>query len=152
MIVSLPTSRAAPLLVSSLVLLCWCVAGCDRGAVGSETVSICVPEGACDPTMFEQGLHDAPADLEIGRSIFDSTCATCHGPGGKGLGPTARIDFTQPVWHARYVDKEIAEIIRKGRPPTMPAMPLADAQLRDVIAYLRSLKVVPAEGDAPGGY
>ena len=102
--------------------------------------------------MFEQGLHDSPADLDVGRSIFESTCASCHGPGGKGLGATARIDFTQPVWHARFVDKEIADVIRKGRPPTMPAMPLADAQLRDVIAFLRSLKVVPPEADAPGGY
>jgi len=58
---------------------------------------------------------------------------------------TERVDFTDPVWHARFQDRTIADTILRGRPPLMPPLPLNESQLRDVIAHMRSLK----QGTAP---
>jgi len=58
---------------------------------------------------------------------------------------TQRVDFTDPVWHAQFKDRIIAETILRGRAPLMPPVPMNESQLRDVIAHLRSLK----QGEAP---
>lgn len=144
-LVRLPLPTTA--LILFLAALVMSAAGCDRGQVGDEPVSLCFPEGACTDQMFAQGLLNAPADPERGAEVFATMCAECHGPAGRGQKDTARIDFASPVWHARYADRDIADIIRKGRPPTMPPQPLSEAQLRDVIAHLRALRSSAAPGD-----
>lgn len=124
---------------------------CQEGSVGTEPISRCVPEGACDDAMFQTGLRGGEADLERGRALYASACATCHGPDGKGFGPTAKIDLTKASWHAGIQDKGIADAIVRGRPPIMPPMALSEVQLRDVVAYVRSLRRSEPEGGAPAG-
>ena len=118
---------------------------CRGGNVGTETVERCVPEGACDSSMFANGLHSVPPNLEIGASLYAQTCATCHGAGGQGLTDTKRVNFTDPVWHVGKQDRDIASAITQGRPPRMPAMAMSESQLRDIVGYVRSLK----EGEDP---
>ena len=134
--------------VSVLVLLLAPV-GCGQGSVGHEPVSLCVPEGACDEAMFQGGLKGAPANPEAGEALYVASCASCHGPGGKGTDKTPRVNFTDPVWHARFEDGEMADIILKGRAPTMPAFSLNEGQLRDVVSHIRSLKVGTAPPPPP---
>jgi mono/diheme cytochrome c family protein len=95
--------------------------------------------------MFQGGLGGAEANLEQGGVLYQASCASCHGPGGEGMDTTQRVDFTDPVWHARFKDRIIAETILRGRAPLMPPIPMNESQLRDVIAHLRSLK----QGEAP---
>ncbi len=114
--------------------------GCQAGSVGTEPISRCVPEGACGEAMFQAGLKRGEPNLERGQELYNASCASCHGLGGRGVGPTAAIDMTQATWHAKLEDKEIAEAIQRGRPPTMPPIPLGETQLRDVIGYVRTLK------------
>jgi len=125
--------------------ICLALSACRGGNVGTETVERCVPEGACDETMFSNGLHSVPPDLEIGESLYVQVCASCHGASGEGLTETKRVNFTDPVWHAGKQDRDIASAITQGRPPRMPAMSMAESQLRDIVGYLRSLK----SGEAP---
>lgn len=148
---SASAGRAIALCALALGLL---VGGCNRGSVGSEPVSKCVPEGACDQSMFVAGVRAELGSVDKGQVLFSSTCASCHGTDGKGLVPqgTQRVDFTSQLWHAKLKDSEIAKIILNGIPPKMPPLNLEEAQLRDVIAYLRSLKLERETNREPPGY
>ncbi|MBD89437.1 MAG: hypothetical protein CL940_03810 [Deltaproteobacteria bacterium] len=130
------------LLALSMALM---LMACRGGNVGTETMERCVPEGACDESMFANGLHSVPPNLEIGAALYSQTCASCHGVGGQGLTETKRVNFTDPVWHVGKQDRDIASAITQGRPPRMPAMAMGESQLRDLVGYIRSLKA----GEAP---
>ena len=77
-----------------------------------------------------------------GRLVYASRCAGCHGSNGGGgeLGPS--IVTRVPA----RTDEELTAVIRQGLPTAgMPASPsLSDAELRDVIRFLRALR--PREG------
>ena len=77
-----------------------------------------------------------------GRQAFASRCAGCHGTDGNGgeLGPA--IATRVPA----RTDEELLSVIRQGLPTAgMPAFSnVADAELRDLIAFLRTLK--PRDG------
>jgi len=34
--------------------------------------------------LFGQGAHEATVDLRIGKKVFESQCALCHGQDGSG--------------------------------------------------------------------
>lgn len=79
------------------------------------------------------------ADINKGRALFASHCAGCHGPGGMGLLP-GTPNFRQGQVLMRP-DSALVESIRAGR-NAMPAFRgiLTDAQLLDVVAFLRTLQ------------
>src|SRR5262245_7196459 len=83
--------------------------------------------------------------------LYAERCSTCHGPkgrgdglGGEGLDPKPR-DFANRDWQASISDARIAETIHAGGAamglsPYMPAQPdLTEAQLKELVAYIRSL-------------
>jgi len=87
-----------------------------------------------------------------GRALYEAHCAVCHGAAGKGDGPGARVvrqpmrDFSDPAAMQPVTDRFLFEIIKKGssqfgRSNAMPAwgMKLSDADIHDVVAYIRSL-------------
>lgn len=39
----------------------------------------------------------AAQDVAEGKALFQNFCATCHGPGGTGAGPTAEIMTIEPA-------------------------------------------------------
>lgn len=89
--------------------------------------------------QHERGAHEATAaDIAEGRSVFHANCAPCHGLGarGGGRGP----DLTTGNWAHGGSDAEIFRTITHGVPGTdMPANELEDAEVRSIIAFLRSL-------------
>jgi cytochrome c oxidase cbb3-type subunit 3 len=83
-----------------------------------------------------KGSGQDPASFERGGKVFATYCAGCHGAAGKG-GPGAP-DLIRSVL---VLDDEkgilIAPVIREGRPDKgMPRLPLSDAQIADVVAWL----------------
>jgi mono/diheme cytochrome c family protein len=87
-----------------------------------------------------------------GHALYDAHCAVCHGSTGKGDGPGARVvrqrmrDFSDPAAMQEVSDRFLFEITKKGssqfgRSNAMPAwgMKLSDAEIHDVVAYIRSL-------------
>ena len=71
------------------------------------------------------------------------SCATCHGMGGRGDGPTGRMmkvpDLTRPDFQRGNSDEQIAEIIRKGR-NQMPSFGSLPPKVVDgLVAHVRSL-------------
>lgn len=92
------------------------------------------------------------ADAAAGEAKFKQLCGTCHGNTGKGDGPAAAglpvkpRDFSDAEWQKSVDDDYLQTIILKGGPavgksPMMTpfAHSLNEAQVKDVIAYIRSL-------------
>src|SRR5580704_8618309 len=75
--------------------------------------------------------------IERGHKEFQQACGFCHGPDATGArGP----DLVRSPLVAHDVKGDlIGEVIRHGRPDKgMPAMPLTDAQVSDIAAFLHS--------------
>lgn len=94
----------------------------------------------------------SPAPGSQAPVLYETHCAICHGPSGKGDGPGARIirqpmtDFTDPTAMRRASDRFLFEIIKKGssqfgRSNAMPSwgMKLSDEEIQALVAYIRSL-------------
>ena len=103
--------------------------------------------------LVRPGAAAAPSP---GKDLFDRQCATCHGAGGRGDGPSAAGFSTKPadLTDGRLMnalpDEFLVNVIRRGGPaeglaPTMPAFEkfLSDAQTAQVVAYVRSLAQPP---------
>lgn len=105
--------------------------------------------GAGDP----QSGSSAPAagDPAHGADLYAATCTGCHGPDAKGL-PNLGKDLTTSAFLAGLSDADAVAFLKVGRPGTDPAnttgvdMPpkggnpaLSDADLADIVAYLRTL-------------
>ena len=87
-----------------------------------------------------------------GRDVHVKNCQRCHGPQGKGDGPAGKLLKTKPAdWTNKQKmsglsDDYLFKIISGGggsvgKSTLMPAFKgkLSDAQIRDVIAFIRSL-------------
>ena len=92
--------------------------------------------------LFSLVLQAGPAP-DAGADLFKQKCAMCHGADGKGYPALKTPDFTDPKVQASLTDKEITDVIKKGKPGTaMPAFgeKLSEDQIKSLVTYLRSLK------------
>ncbi len=89
----------------------------------------------------------AAGDAGKGKPIYEKNCLGCHGPRGDGDSPIGKklvppaADLTSATTKKKP-DAELVGIIQSGKPKT--AMPpfkpaLGEQQIRDVLAYVRSL-------------
>jgi disulfide bond formation protein DsbB len=91
-------------------------------------------------------------DATAGKTKFESTCSTCHGPDAKGI-PGLGKDLTTSEFGKTLPDAEFILFITKGRPASDPAnttgvdMPprggnpaFTDQDLADIVAYVRTLE------------
>jgi mono/diheme cytochrome c family protein len=100
-----------------------------------------------DTTASTDGL----TAIARGESVFNGTCIACHGVGGIGVEGLGK-PLTTSTFVAGLSDDDLLAFLVVGRADTDPlnttgmVMParggniaLTDADLRDVIAYLRTL-------------
>ncbi|MFO0748038.1 MAG: c-type cytochrome [Myxococcota bacterium] len=127
-------------------------AGCDRGDLGDEPVSRCVPAGACDEAMFQGGIKASLGDAARGAKLFADNCVKCHGATGHGEADAKAIDMTSPAWQASMRDAAIVKTVRAGRGMKMPAFTFDDQSLRDLLAHVRTLEVRPTPSKGTAGY
>ena len=82
------------------------------------------------------GAQDA-VKHSLGERLYLTQCAVCHGPTGEGgSGPA----LARPVLPRASDDAALRDVIRGGLAGTgMPATRLADAELRELAAYVRKL-------------
>src|SRR5450432_2612746 len=90
-----------------------------------------------------------PPDSAVGRKIFESQCALCHGQtGGGGRGPA----LNRAKLSKAPDDAALESVISDGIPPDMPgAWQLHPSERSSVAAYVRSLGALAPEmlrGDA----
>ncbi|HWT77849.1 MAG TPA: cytochrome c [Candidatus Methylomirabilis sp.] len=94
----------------------------------------------------------AAGDAAKGKAKYQELCASCHGASGKGDGPAAAGLPTKPRNHtdsaymSKLKDQQIFDTIKKGgqamgKSPLMPpwGSTLSDAQIWDLVAYIRTL-------------
>ena len=94
----------------------------------------------------------AAQDKAEGKKLYVTYCSGCHGETGKGDGPAAVSLPVKPANHTdgtamnQIPDKILSEIISKGgqavgKSPFMPGWgsQLNEKQIRDILAYVRSL-------------
>ena len=80
---------------------------------------------ACGSSATD-GLVGDPAE---GANVYAANCASCHGVNGEGgVGPALAGEAEETA--------ELEDIILNGE-GEMPAIPLEDQELADVIAYLQ---------------
>ena len=104
----------------------------------------------------------AGADAARGEAQYQTLCASCHGPRGAGDGPAGQALNPRPAHHndGNYMNalsnEHLFKTIKEGGAAVgkSPAMApwggaLSDAQIRDVIAYIRTLAVPPYTGPQP---
>ncbi len=78
-----------------------------------------------------------PGDPTRGQNIFAASCASCHGPNGRGARAIAETSFL-----ALVSDQHLRTVIITGMPHLgmpdwrMHRQPLSDADVTDVVAWL----------------
>jgi mono/diheme cytochrome c family protein len=81
------------------------------------------------------------ASADEGKKFFDSKCAVCHGADGAG-----KIKGTPDLRSAdvqKQSDDELAKFIAEGKGKPAHAFAkkgLTDTQIKDLVAYIRTLK------------
>jgi len=119
-------------------------------------VASCMGKRAAAPSKPEAS---APPSYEIrlGKETFRLYCQTCHGETGAGdgfnafnLDPHPR-DISDTAFQKKKSDSDLADVIRRGgagaglsalMPPW--GRTLSEAQINEVILYVRTLKKPPA--------
>ena len=76
-----------------------------------------------------------------GKAKFETVCAACHGPQGKGNPAIGAPNLTDDVWLHGGTEAEIIEAITKGRSGKMPAHKdfLDDGKIHLLTAYVYGL-------------
>jgi cytochrome c6 len=78
-----------------------------------------------------------------GADTYKSKCAMCHGPDGLATGPAGKAmkvpPVTAPEFSAPQADLVATTKSGKGKMPSY-AGKLTDAQIKDVVAYMLTLK------------
>lgn len=156
-----------PTVLGSYDIECTVICGADHSYMLSKVVV--VPEEEFKRWYFgpEDGPPPRVELVQTPRTAGDSDspglavlknrgCTTCHSlDGSAAVGPTflgifgrrdvlvqegSERSFTaDEAYLRRAIQDPQAEIV-KGYPPTMPASPLTDRELEEVLAYLRTLK------------
>jgi cytochrome c6 len=82
-------------------------------------------------------------DKANGEKVYKAKCASCHGPDGKGETGAGKVTKARDICSAevkKETDAAWTDIIVKGK-NKMPSYDkkITDADVKDVIAYMRSL-------------
>jgi cytochrome c oxidase cbb3-type subunit 3 len=106
---------------------------------------------ACVPvllTLIPLGILHADVIVE-GRDLYNRSCTTCHGLNG-AAGDRAPALAAEREYLRTSAD-DIFEAIRHGIPGSlMPASVLPEADIRKVVAYIRSLRAPASEQPVSG--
>ena len=116
--------------------------------LAATLLAACGPSTPPPPTA----TPTSAADVVNGQQKFAATCASCHGPDGKGM-PNLGKDLTVSQFVKDNSDAEMVAFLHVGRPASDPLntvgvdMPpkggnpaLTDQDLLDIVAYVRSLQ------------
>lgn len=84
------------------------------------------------------GLAHDPLRVNAGRRGFETYCAACHGPQGKGNSALGAPDLTDDVWLYGSSEATIMRTILEGRDNRMPAQKehLTPEQIRLLAAWV----------------
>ncbi len=97
------------------------------------------------PGLMASSTHAQELAVSQGRRIAETNCGACHSVGRFGDSPMAIAPPFRTL-HTKYpvedLEESLAEGIMTGH-PTMPQFRFDADQIRDFIAYLKSLEGAP---------
>lgn len=111
-------------------LTAWLAATYGPDAGAWEPARIDEDAAAAELAVMPDGPY-ANGDPERGRALYTDRCSGCHGPDARGHIGTILVD--RPFL---YRAASFAETVRRGR-GKMPPMVTSDAELADILAFLR---------------
>jgi mono/diheme cytochrome c family protein len=126
---------------------------CSAGAL-VMSAACTAPTKDAGPSAAGAAKTAAPravsADMEQGKALYKTHCASCHGESGKGDGPAAGVlkppprDHTDSAYMNTLTDADIFRVIKMGGAikgkPLMPSHPqFKDPELNALVAFVRSL-------------
>lgn len=146
-----------------------CAAALGLAACGGESETpasapSAAPAAAQAPTPAEAPAPAAVArpDASRGATLYAANCASCHGATGAGDGPAGLALVPKPARHDDGVymnalsNEHLFKVVKEGGPAVgkSPLMApwggmLTDAQIWDVVAFVRSLANPPYQGTVP---
>jgi cytochrome c oxidase cbb3-type subunit 3 len=102
------------------------------------------------PFPAQQRPPAAPAVLERGKTMYASMCAACHGADARG-GQLGGVNLLRSPLVLGDRDGElVVPVVKGGRPGTaMVAIPMADDDVKAVVAYIHSLQAAGSNQGAP---
>jgi len=92
--------------------------------------------------LWSSSIRAEEPAVQRGRLFAQSHCARCHEIGPAGESPLPKAPPFRTL-HVRYPAEDLAESLAEGIRTAHPAMPefeLAGNQIRDLIAYLKTLE------------
>lgn len=101
-----------------------------------------------DAAKVTNAVPATPKSIADGGTVFNRSCASCHGKTGMGDGPAAKqlnpkpSNLVDAEWTHGTSDGEIFAVLRSGIPKTAMkgfASKMTEHEMWDVINYVRSL-------------
>lgn len=119
------------------------------------------PAPAPTPEPEPEAIDLSAGDAKAGAATYGINCATCHGPSGDGDGPLSASLDPKPARHSDgdYMnglsDEHLVRVIRDGGAAVGKSALMApwggvlsDADIANVVAFLRSVAVPPYPGSS----
>ena len=112
-------------------------------------------EDRWDVAAYVYGGGLTADQVAVGQAIYEASCASCHGPEGRGDGPEApqiMPDLASLEYWGQSTNAAVLASISQGTPPVMPAFAdqLDASELAAVTAYVRALAVPRTAGFGGG--
>jgi mono/diheme cytochrome c family protein len=126
--------------------------------------TVALPVAVVLSVIFLQTGSSRGQNVPEGKKLYAANCSSCHGDIGKGDGvagralPAKPADHTDGAFMNKLTDQWLYDIISKGggavgKSNFMPGWSgsLNEKQIRDLLAYIRSLAEPPYGSDRPAG-
>ena len=140
---------SAPSVAFALAVVCWAMACDPSGSKLREWTPADHDQPAPAPSA---GPDRAPRTSsgeqpgipfdEVTAVVWQKSCTACHGPAGKGDGPSPMgsrpRDLSDSAWQATVSDGQLAQSIRNGK-GGMPAFQLPDSTIAGLVRLVRFL-------------
>jgi mono/diheme cytochrome c family protein len=143
---------AAGVLAVSAPLACGAVGAALLVVLAVTVFGRRVPSPAEQPPI-PTFIRELAVDVDAGHARYMNTCSACHGPSGRGM-PMQGADLVRSAFVASRSNEQLLAFLLLGRQPgdrhsvmgrVMPPRGgnagLDDADLADIVAYLRRLQV-----------
>ncbi len=151
--IPLPVRTLALAALTGALMLLACSDGSEPPEPVPPTSRVVPPEA---PPTPEPPPGPGKGDASRGETQYTTLCASCHGRGGAGDGPLAASLDPKPARHddGHYMNRlsndHLFTVIQRGGGAAGKSQLMAawggvldDQQIRDVIAYIRSLAKPP---------